>query len=148
MRYKHNAAFMYLTARSVASAPVCVCTCLTMHFFVTRETGIFWKCYEGSDRIDGGVERASTTGDCLHVYIFVCLRLYRRYRLYRGIDRGRGMMMDLAGLMNTAERKCLWFKDTLSKLNKERWHRGGEHERKLHNQLSHKVGENILALLA
>lgn len=58
------------------------------------------------------------------------------------------MMMDLAGLMNTAERKCLWFKDTLSKLNKERWHRGGGHERKLHNQLSHKLGENILALLA
>lgn len=57
-------------------------------------------------------------------------------------------MMDLAGLMNTAGRKCLWFKDTLGKLNKERWHRGGEHERKLHNQLSHKLGENILALLA
>lgn len=48
--------------------------------------------------------------------------------------------MDLAGLTNTAERKCLWFKDTLGKLNKERCHRGGAHERKLHNQLSHKVG--------
>lgn len=119
-----------------------------MHFFVTFKTGIFWKCSEGTDRIDGGVERASSTGDCLHVYIFVCLRLYRQYRVYRGIDRGRGMMMDLAGLMNTAERKCLWFKDTLSKLNKERWHRGGEHKRKLHNQLSHKVGENIHSLLA
>ena len=58
------------------------------------------------------------------------------------------MMMDLAGLMNTIERKCLWFKDTRSKLNKERRRRGGEHERKLHNQLSHKLGENILALLA
>lgn len=58
------------------------------------------------------------------------------------------MMMDLAGLMNTAERKCLWFKDTLSKLNKERWHRGGEHERKPHNQLSHKLGDNIPVLLA
>lgn len=65
-----------------------------------------------------------------------------------GQAEGEGMMMDLAGLTNTAGRKCLWFKDTLSKLNKERWHRGGEHERKLHNHLSHKLGENILALLA
>lgn len=32
----------------------------------------FQRCYEGSDRIDGRVGRASTTGDCLHVYIFVC----------------------------------------------------------------------------
>lgn len=58
------------------------------------------------------------------------------------------MMMDLAGLMSTAGRKCLWFKDALSKLNNESWHRGGEHERKLHYHLSHKLGENILVLLA
>lgn len=78
----------------------------------------------------------------------MCLSLCVCAFQYREIDTGRGMMMALAGLMNTAERKCLWFKDTLGKLNKERWHRGGEHERKLHNQLSHKLGENILALLA
>lgn len=55
--------------------------------------------------------------------------------------------MELAGLRNTAERECLWFKDTLNKLNKERWLRGGAYERKLHNQLSHKLGENISASL-
>ena len=45
----------------------------------------------------------------------------------------------------TAERKRPRFKETLSQLNKERRRRGGAHERELHNQLSHKVGQNISA---
>lgn len=124
-----------------------LCMGATLCAFITCR-GIFQRCYDGSDRIDGGVERTGTAGGCRHVYVFTCARVYRQYRSYRGRGRGRGMMMDLAGLMNTAERKCLWFKDTLSKLNKERWHRGGEHESKLHNQLSHKLGNNIPFLLA
>ena len=53
--------------------------------------------------------------------------------------------MDLPQPVHTAERKRLRFKETLSQLNKERWRRGGADERELHNQLSHKVGQNISA---
>lgn len=33
---------------------------------------VFGRCND-SDSVDGRVERAGTTGACLHVYVFVCV---------------------------------------------------------------------------
>lgn len=54
---------------------------------------------------------------------------------------------ELTRLTNTTERKCLWIKDALNKLKKERWLRGGVYKRNLRNQLSLKLWEMLSASL-
>lgn len=44
-----------------------LCMGATLCAFITCR-GIFQRCYDGSDRIDGGVERTGTAGGCRHLH--------------------------------------------------------------------------------
>lgn len=153
--FQMKVSFLYIISLSptflIITVDILCKSLIITKFLCQKVCESVWKCIRASvtkaeARVVDGAGKPSTAWDCPHLYMFVLLCVGFTGSI-GAIEKNGWQRIWQCSWTPLRENAC-GSKPLLSKLNKERWHRGGEHQWEQYNQLSHKLRENLPAFLA